>query len=494
MTENYRNKTNKLLDALIFNEQTSKIGPKGDKGDRGEQGLSIKGDPGKDGRDGKDGKDGIDGKDGLNGKDGLPGAQGDKGASFDDSHIGYLENKIETNRIEFEEKLGTSFKKNIDAMGMPDFRKLAMGLRADIDRIDSEPGGGGSAWGDITGTLSNQTDLQTALNSKQNTLINSAGLAAAISDETGTGIAVFNTSPTLVTPVLGEATATSLDINGTTTTNSLIVDGVTTNTVIVDTTTFVVDAMSHNVGIGTATPAYKLTVQGGAVDFFGGYFHCDGISGLTTLSELIVNNNAAISTANITTGNITTINSTTGNIVTVAATTVGANTVSADEIFISKNQNAATQLHINNTTAGTDAVVGVIMGTDDTAELHLVVTSSLFTGFPNAAALTVNAEGGLYIENTLGDVIIEPLQEADGNGFNVNITASDGFDSGATARDGGNLVLTAGLGVNAGTDGGIKIPVIKSGATQAAAGAVANEIWKTTSHATLPDNVLLIGV
>src|SRR3990167_4461409 len=284
----------------------------------------------------------------------------------------------------------------------------------------------------------------------------SAQLAGVISDETGSGSLVFANTPTLVTPVLGAATATSLDINGTTTTNSLIVDGVTLNTVIVDTTTLVVDAMSHNVGIGTATPTYKLTVQGGAVDFFGGYFHCDGVSGLTTLSELTVNNNAAIATANITVGNITTINATNGNIVTVAATTVGANTMNADEIFVSKNQNAATQLHINNTTAGTDAIAGIIMGTDDTGELSLLITSSAFTGFPNTAALTVNAAGGLYIENTLGGIIIEPIQENNGNGFNVNITSSDGFDSGATARNGGNVVLTPGIAVNGGTDGQIK--------------------------------------
>lgn len=43
-------------------------------------------------------------------------------------------------------------------------------------------------------------------------------------------------------------------------------------------------------------------------------------------------------------------------------------------------------------------------------------------------------------------------------------------------------------------DGGVFIPSIKSGATQGAASSVAGEIWKTASHATLPDNVLLIGV
>lgn len=45
--------------------------------------------------------------------------------------------------------------------------------------------------------------IQTQLDGKQSTLTDSAGLAAALSDETGTGAAVFATSPTLVTPALG---------------------------------------------------------------------------------------------------------------------------------------------------------------------------------------------------------------------------------------------------------------------------------------------------
>lgn len=35
---------------------------------------------------------------------------------------------------------------------------------------------------------------------------------------------------------------------------------------------------------------------------------------------------------------------------------------------------------------------------------------------------------------------------------------------------------------------------IKSGATQAAAGAIAGELWKTNGHASLPNNVVMIGV
>lgn len=40
----------------------------------------------------------------------------------------------------------------------------------------------------------------------------SANLRAALTDETGTGVAVFNDTPTLITPVLGAATATSIAV------------------------------------------------------------------------------------------------------------------------------------------------------------------------------------------------------------------------------------------------------------------------------------------
>ena len=43
--------------------------------------------------------------------------------------------------------------------------------------------------------------IQTQINTKQATLTNSAGLLAALSDETGTGLAVFNTAPTLTSPL-----------------------------------------------------------------------------------------------------------------------------------------------------------------------------------------------------------------------------------------------------------------------------------------------------
>lgn len=45
--------------------------------------------------------------------------------------------------------------------------------------------------------------IQTQIDAKQAVLTNSAGLRGALSDETGTGLAVFNNAPTLIAPVLG---------------------------------------------------------------------------------------------------------------------------------------------------------------------------------------------------------------------------------------------------------------------------------------------------
>ncbi len=103
------------------------------------------------------------------------------------SEIGYLNDRLDNlpeipesydpkelldqMRSEFSENL----EKNINALGMPDFRKLAMGLQAQIDAISTTPGGA-AAWGDITGTLSAQTDLQAALDAKANTVKDTFGI------------------------------------------------------------------------------------------------------------------------------------------------------------------------------------------------------------------------------------------------------------------------------------------------------------------------------
>lgn len=84
--------------------------------------------------------------------------------------------------------------------------------------------GGGGTWGSITGTLSAQTDLATALGLKADKSGNltqfasttSAQLASVIGDETGSGLLVFNNSPVFITPNLGTPSAlVGTNISGT---------------------------------------------------------------------------------------------------------------------------------------------------------------------------------------------------------------------------------------------------------------------------------------
>ena len=104
----------------------------------------------------------------------------------------------------------------------------------------------------------------------------SSNLASAVTDGTGTGSLVFATSPTLVTPSLGAASATSINISGVSTIsvnsasnaltitqtgsgNALLVEDSTNP----DSTPFVID-LGGSVGIGTRAPVAKLDVDGNA--------------------------------------------------------------------------------------------------------------------------------------------------------------------------------------------------------------------------------------
>uniref|UniRef100_A0A6M3JB87 Putative structural protein n=1 Tax=viral metagenome TaxID=1070528 RepID=A0A6M3JB87_9ZZZZ len=98
----------------------------------------------------------------------------------------------------------------------------------------------------------------------------SANLISAVSDETGTGSLVFATTPTLVTPEIGVATGTSLDLGGTTLLASrqitvdtggvfnISIGSASGDDFTVDTDKFVVEGDTGNVGIGTTGPSARL--------------------------------------------------------------------------------------------------------------------------------------------------------------------------------------------------------------------------------------------
>ena len=90
----------------------------------------------------------------------------------------------------------------------------------------------GSFTGAVTGTATSTTNIPNltgAITSSNTTTslgsFSSSDLRTALTDETGSGSAVFATSPTLVTPVLGNASATSINVTGVSTLASLNVTG-----------------------------------------------------------------------------------------------------------------------------------------------------------------------------------------------------------------------------------------------------------------------------
>ncbi|MFA6422662.1 MAG: tail fiber domain-containing protein [Candidatus Buchananbacteria bacterium] len=90
--------------------------------------------------------------------------------------------------------------------------------------------------------------IQTQLGTKQGTLTNSLGLKNALSDETGSGAAMFGTSPTITTSLLME--------------NGAYIGQAAGPQLVFDDTNNYFEMTGGNVGIGTTTPAEKLYIEG----------------------------------------------------------------------------------------------------------------------------------------------------------------------------------------------------------------------------------------
>jgi hypothetical protein len=82
----------------------------------------------------------------------------------------------------------------------------------------------------------------------------SANLLAAVSDETGTGALVFANTPTLVTPVIGAATGTSLGLSG-----SLTAASVTLTDALIGTAT-----QAITTGTATVVDSWSATTYSSA--------------------------------------------------------------------------------------------------------------------------------------------------------------------------------------------------------------------------------------
>jgi hypothetical protein len=233
----------------------------------------------------------------------------------------------------------------------------------------------------------------------------SANLAAALTDETGTGANVFATSPTLVTPVLGVATATS--INGTTIpTSATLVKTSDTGTV---TSTMIADGTIVNADLNaSAAVAYsKLALTGAIVN-----------ADITndTITNAKINTAAAIDKTKIS-----------GTAVTVADTGTVTSTMIADGTILNADINASaaidwTKLGISSTVSSTeigyvDGVTSAIqtqidskLATATAASTYAPLANPALTGVPTAPTAAANTNTTqiattAYVQTELTDLI-----------------------------------------------------------------------------------------
>jgi hypothetical protein len=236
----------------------------------------------------------------------------------------------------------------------------------------------------------------------------SANLAAAVTDETGTGALVFASSPTLVTPTLGAATATS--INGVTVTGtSTPALSVTGTTAVSGTNTGDQTTITGNAGTATTLETARningvsfngsadITVAADAGTLTGATLAsgvtASSLTSLGTIASLVA------TTADINGGTIdaTTIGATTPS--TGAFTTLSANTT--NDVYGLRVNAADSRLRILGHLSGFGGALIDAVNTAESAHVPLLITANNLTIRDEATDVATFSSTGLAVTGAL---------------------------------------------------------------------------------------------
>ena len=252
---------------------------------------------------------------------------------------------------------------------------------------------------------------------------------------------------------------------------------------------FKVDTVNGRVGIGTGSPSQALDLIG-SLELEDTTTSTSGII-YKVSTPFIHNFHHPTGNTAVPLGNNTFVGEDAGNL-TLGSTATNVLFASYNSGFGSDSLNSLTTGYYN-TAAGFGALTSLTTGYYNSAAGALSL-KNLSTGHGNSA-LGLNAgryiTGGSTANQTSNNSVYlgyNTKASADGNANEIVI----GYD---TTGNGSNTVT---LGNSSITDtyleGNINFSTIKTGSTQGNAGAAAGELWATSGHASLPDNVVMIGV
>jgi|GEM_PF-1700523 len=239
----------------------------------------------------------------------------------------------------------------------------------------------------------------------------SANLAAALTDKTGTGVNVFATSPTLTTPILGVATATS--INGltiTASTGTLTITNLKTLSVS-NTLTFTgTDGSSVAFGTGgTVLYANQSITLSGDVTGTGSTAITTVVAKIagTTVSGTTGATNVVFSASPTITGTLSTANQT-QTTASANALAIGPNGTTNPSFNVdASTASAATGLNIKSAAAAGGLAISVLSsGTDESLTINAKGAGTITLGSVSTGAITLTRATTLSAALTYGGVTL----------------------------------------------------------------------------------------